>query len=231
MKTLSVGFHLCAALALLATVAACTSEDGDGGGGGAGGSAEGGGKSGGAPNDGGAGGAENGGAATHTPLDPGGRAINITPERFFPEGVAVDKSGNFYIGSMELGSVQIAQPNSQETKPFIEADATNELVSVIGLYVDDASDTLYVCSSDAGNSPQTGTAQAAIKAFKLPDGEFVASYEWPEYSGTQWTDEVPEGVNGFCNDMTMDADGNLYATDSWYPRVVRLPAGEAGLEE
>ena len=231
MKTLSVGLHLCAAFALLATVAACTSDDGDGGGGGEGGSADGGAKNGGAPNDGGSAGAEDGGSPAGTPLDPGGRAINITPERFFPEGVAVDKSGNFYIGSMELGSVQIAQPNSQETKPFIEADATNELVSVIGLYVDDASDTLYVCSSDAGNSPQTGTAQAAIKAFKLPDGEFVASYEWPEYSGTQWTDEVPEGVNGFCNDMTMDADGNLYATDSWYPRVLRLPAGGDQLEE
>jgi sugar lactone lactonase YvrE len=31
-------------------------------------------------------------------------------------------------------------------------------------------------------------------------------------------------VNGFCNDMTMDAEGNLYATDSWYPRILRLPA-------
>jgi sugar lactone lactonase YvrE len=42
---------------------------------------------------------------------------------------------------------------------------------------------------------------------------------------------VPNGVNGFCNDMTMDADGNLYATDSWYPRILRLPAGGDTLEE
>jgi sugar lactone lactonase YvrE len=35
----------------------------------------------------------------------------------------------------------------------------------------------------------------------------------------------PSMVNGFCNDMTMDAEGNLYATDSWYPRILRLPAG------
>jgi sugar lactone lactonase YvrE len=165
------------------------------------------------------------------PLDAGGRVIELTPERFFPEGVAVDKNGNFYIGSMELGSVHIATASDAESSPFIEPDAENELVSVIGLYVDDATDTLYVCSSDAGNSPQAGNAQAAIKAFSLPDGEFVASYEWPEYSGTHWTDEVPSGVNGFCNDMTMDADGNLYATDSWYPRILRLAAGDDALEE
>ena len=40
---------------------------------------------------------------------------------------------------------------------------------------------------------------------------------------------VPSDVHGFCNDMTMDAEGNLYATDSWYPRVLRLKAG--GLPE
>lgn len=171
------------------------------------------------------------GGAVETPLDAGGRAIAISPARFFPEGTAVDKSGNFYIGSMELGAIHIASANDAESKPFIEADAENELVSVIGLYVDDATDTLYACSSDAGNSPQAGTAPAAIKAFSLPGGEFLASYELPVFSGTKWTDQVAEGVNGFCNDMTMDADGNLYATDSWYPRILRLPAGGAALEE
>jgi sugar lactone lactonase YvrE len=231
MKTLSVGLHLCAILAVFALGACSSDDDDDGAGGSSGTGGSSGSTHGGTTNGGAPGGADGGGGAGKEPLDPGGRAINITPERFFPEGVAVDKRGNFYIGSMELGSVHIAQPNSEESESFIEADATNELMSVIGLYVDDASDILYVCSSDAGNSPQAGTAQAAIKAFQLPDGDFVASYEWPQYSGTLWTDEVPEGVNGFCNDMTMDADGNLYATDSWYPRILRLPAGGDALEE
>jgi sugar lactone lactonase YvrE len=235
MKIVNVGRGLSLAMALFAAVACGSDDDDDGGGAGGeagdgkGGSA--GGPLGGGAGDGGstAGGGGSGGGSG--PLDPGGRAISITPERFFPEGVAVDKKGNFYIGSMELGAVHIAKANSEESQPFIEADATNKLVSVIGLYVDDATDTLYVCSSDAGNSPQKGTAQAAIKAFQLPDGDFIASYEWPEFSGTQWTDEVPTGVNGFCNDMTMDANGNLYATDSWYPRILKLPAGGDALEE
>jgi len=208
---------------------------GKGGAGGSSGKAGAAGSSGTGAGEGGAGGeggvGEGGGGTGGTPLDPGGRKINMTPERFFPEGVAVDKNGNFYLGSMELGVVHIAQANSTESMPFIEPDATNNLVSVIGLYVDDARDMLYVCSSDAGNSPQAGNAQAAIKKFSLPEGDYVESYDLPPFSGTQWTDEVPAGVNGFCNDMTMDANGNLYATDSWYPRILKLPAGSNTLEE
>jgi sugar lactone lactonase YvrE len=252
MKTFRIGLGFGAALALAMAMTGCGddggdpgsggaagSDDGGGDSGGSGGSSNGGSKNGGSKNGGNANAGEDaggapsggGGGAAGGPLDAGGREIHLTPERFFPEGVAVDKNGNFYIGSMELGVIHKAGANDQESEEFIVPDATNDLVSVIGLFVDDAKDILYVCSSDAGNSPQAGDAPAAIKAFQLPDGEFVASYPLPAFSGTPWTDEVPEDVNGFCNDMTMDADGNLYATDSWYPRILRLPADGNALEE
>jgi len=35
---------------------------------------------------------------------------------------------------------------------------------------------------------------------------------------------APAGINGFCNDITVAPDGTLYATDSWYPRILTLPA-------
>ena len=183
---------------------------------------------------GGGGGAAGGagmGAGGEGPLDAGGRVIEMTEPRFFPEGVAIDKNGNFYLGSMELGSIYRATANDGQAEPFIEPDSDNDLVSVIGLYADDAHDILYVCSSDAGNGSRAGEAPAAIKAFQLPDGDFIASYAWPEHSGDLLDEEATGGVTGFCNDMTMDADGNLYATDSWYPRILRLPAGGDALEE
>ena len=210
-------------------LAACGDDDPDSGGGEAGSSSGRGGSGNGAGA--GDGGDAGSGGSGGRPFDAGGRTIAVNPARFFPEGVAVDKDGNFYIGSMELGSIHIAKAGDVASKPFIEPDDENELVSVIGLLVDDATNTLYACSSDADNSPRAGKAQAAIKAFSLPGGELLASYTWPKFSGTKWTTEVPSGVNGFCNDMTMDADGNLYATDSWYPRILRLPAGGSALEE
>jgi sugar lactone lactonase YvrE len=170
------------------------------------------------------------------PLEVGGgeRIIETRTTAFFPEGVTIDADENFYVGSMNLGRVHRVASDGTTTGAFIEPSTENGLVSVIGLYADSANDVLYVCSSDAGNSQQTGDAQAAIKAFDLTDGSFIASYEWPAYADP-WIDMadsgVPDGVNGFCNDMTMDADGHLYATDSWYPRILRLPAGGTELEE
>ncbi len=164
-------------------------------------------------------------------VEVGARVIDIMPERFFPEGVSVDKEGNFYVGSMELGSIYRATASSAQAEPFIAPDDENDLVSVIGLFADDTSGTLYVCSSDAGNGSLAGKAPAAIKAFELATGDFIASYAWPAFSGGALPDDMTQGVNGFCNDMTMDARGNLYATDSWYPRILRLPAGGDALEE
>jgi sugar lactone lactonase YvrE len=167
------------------------------------------------------------------PLDVGAGAgiIETTTAGFFSEGVTVDVDDNFYIGSMNLGLVHKVASNDTTTMSFIEPNNVNGLLSVLGLYADSANDVLYVCSSDAGNSQRAGAAPAAIVTFTLSDGSFVERYEWPEYSGPQWTDEVAAGLTGFCNDLTMDADGNLYATDSWYPRILRLPAGGDELEE
>jgi hypothetical protein len=80
-----------------------------------------------------------------------GRVIDLTPARFFPEGVTVDKSGTFYVGSMYEGSIYKAAAGAKEAEPFIEAGA-NGLVSVLGLYADDATSTLWACSSDAAPS-------------------------------------------------------------------------------
>ena len=146
----------------------------------------------------------------------GGGVINMTPARFFPEGTTVDKNGNFYMGSMYEGSIYKAAAGAKEAEPFIEA-GENGLVSVLGLYADDATNTLWACSSDAGNGKLTGSAPVAVKAFDMQTGAAKGSYDFPG--------------GGFCNDLTVDAVGNVYASDSWSPRVLRLPVGGTALEE
>ncbi|HXU03138.1 MAG TPA: hypothetical protein VN903_19365, partial [Polyangia bacterium] len=78
------------------------------------------------------------------------------------------------------------------------------------------------CSSDAGNSQRKGKGPVAIKQFDLATGMLKGSWDWPAPTTTPIAGAT---VNGFCNDLTIDAAGNLYATDSWYPRIMRLPAG------
>jgi sugar lactone lactonase YvrE len=41
--------------------------------------------------------------------------------------------------------------------------------------------------------------------------------------------DLPGG--GFANDLTLDGQGNLYVTDSWTPRILRLRPGGSALEE
>ena len=151
----------------------------------------------------------------------------MTPERFFPEGVAVDRNGNFYMGSLDLGVIYKGTADNPTATPFIAA-GSNGLVSVLGLYADDPTNTLWVCSSDAGNGQLKGTAPVAIKAFNLTTGAAMASYAWPAPTTTPIAGAT---VNGFCNDLTVDADGNVYATDSWYPRILRLKKGATALDQ
>ena len=144
-----------------------------------------------------------------------GAVLVIEDERFFPEGITVDAEGAFYIGSMELGSIMRIPPGGREAEAFIDA-GSNGLVTVLGLFADDERNLLWVCNSDWEASNLAGTAPVAILSFDLQTGEPVGSYEFPD--------------GGFCNDLTVDEAGNVYASDSWSPRILRLPADGDTLE-
>ena len=143
-------------------------------------------------------------------------AIIIPGDRYFPEGVTVTADGTFFVGSLFEGCIMRARGGTNSMEPFIESGA-NGLVSVLGLWADEARQILWVCSSDAGNGRLTGRAPVGVKAFDLQTGAAKGSYDFPG--------------GGFANDLTFDALGNLYVTDSWTPRILRLPAGGSELVE
>ena len=153
--------------------------------------------------------------------------VNINTSRFFPEGVTVDATGNFYVGSMDLGAIYKVAAGTTTAAPFIAPDTTNDLVSVLGLYADSARNRLWVCSSDAGNAQRSGSAPVALKVFNLTTGAFIDSWAWPA-PPAPLTPIAGATVNGFCNDITVGPNNSVYATDSWYPRVLRLVNGGAG---
>jgi sugar lactone lactonase YvrE len=142
--------------------------------------------------------------------------IIIPGDRYFPEGVTVTSEGVFFVGSLFEGCIMRSPAGATQMEPFIESGA-NGLVSVLGLWADEDRDTLWACSSDAGNGKLTGRAPVGVKAFDLQTGAARGSYDFPG--------------GGFANDLTFDPQGNLYVTDSWSPRILRLQAGAAGLDE
>jgi hypothetical protein len=86
---------------------------------------------------------------------------------------------------------------------------------------------LWACHSST--SPDEPVAE--VVGFDLETGDEIARHPFPSED-----DELTRG-SGFCNDLTFDADGNLYATDSFgdsatnpttarASRILRVRAGE-----
>jgi sugar lactone lactonase YvrE len=146
-------------------------------------------------------------SSTHSATVTGTGVITIPGDRYFPEGVTVTRDGTFYVGSMYEGCIMKAPPGAKAAEPFIESGA-NGLVSVLGLYADEARGLLWACSADAGNGKLTGNAPVGIRAFGLQTGAARARFDFPG--------------GGFPNDLTIDDQGNVYVTDSWTPRILRL---------
>src|SRR5690554_5747212 len=96
-------------------------------------------------------------------MDNNPGAIHIPGDRYFPEGVTVDSAGTFFVGSLFEGCIMRAPAGSFQMEPFIES-GSNGLISVLGLWADDDRNTLWACSSDAGNGRLTGSAPLGVKS-------------------------------------------------------------------
>lgn len=149
--------------------------------------------------------------------DDGGRACAATSfalpgDAFYPEGIASDGEDILYVGSVgtgEIVKVSICEDEDGEADAFIPADSAGR--AAIGLRLDGGRDMLWVCKSD----PVNGALQAALEGYSLADGSLVATHA---FEG----DEI-----GFCNDITLDDAGNVYMTDSFNARILRVPADAA----
>jgi hypothetical protein len=121
----------------------------------------------------------------------------------FPEGVAAAPDGTLYFGSLTSGEVFAHADCDEFPSPFADVGE----VSAVGMVVDDERGALWVCAanSSTGESP-------AIVGFALADGGELARHPFA-------------GGTGFCNDLILDSAGNLYATDSFGARLVKVAAG------
>jgi len=198
------------AVALAAPSAACGDDDDDGGGGGDGGDGQ-------TTSDAGAGdaGGDGGGADAGPGADGGaGETIALPGDAVYPEGVTSLADGTIFVGSAAQGTIFRVPPGatSPESEAFAEG-GDNGLVNTLGLYADEARGTLWACSSDLAG---TSGIAPGLKAFDLATGEPTGSFDLPG--------------GGICNDIAIDAAGNVYVTDSAAPRILTLPAGGAALE-
>lgn len=173
------------------------------GGGGEGGEGAAGGE-GGAGGEGAAGAAGGGGAAPLQFLDT--YPLEVT----YPEGGAFDlETAAFYVGSLESGTVHAVDVETgDETVLFTETAPGTWLT--LGMVVDDINRKLWVCAADQDTDPFFGE----LWGFDLESG--------------QRTDIVAlesDGDFAWCEDVTVDSIGNVYATDRENPNIYRVELG------
>ncbi len=123
------------------------------------------------------------------------------------------RDGTIYIGSAGRQQVFRVRPGMDTAEVFI-APGAGGLTGVVGVFADDASKSVWVCSNVRAGSPAANAVprpRNALMAFDLKTGAPKGRYEFPE--------------GGTCNDAAAGPDGSIYATDTSGMQVLRLPRG------
>jgi hypothetical protein len=138
--------------------------------------------------------------------------ITLPGTRVFPESITSLADGTLIVGSLGNGNVSRIAPGSSMPEEWIKA-GTGGLNQVLGVYADEKSKTLWVCSNNLQNK---GEATAAMP-FDLKTGAVKGTYVLP-------------GDGTLCNDIAVASSGIAYFTDTRIGSVLMLKPGAKALE-
>ena len=147
---------------------------------------------------------------------PGLPDITIDDTAVFPESVTSSADGTVYAGSIK-GNVYRAMPGSAHATKFIATTPQNGILAILGVFADDASNTLWLCSVPNFFGKDRSQGVSALMAFDLKTGTQKGSYPFPPPASA-------------CNDIALAADGTPYVTDTSNGRIFRLTSEERGLD-
>src|SRR5580700_1257095 len=146
-------------------------------------------------------------------------SIPIPGTKAFPESITSKSDGTLYVGRLGDGGIVRINPRTHENVIFVRPGALGSR-SILEVFADEASNTLWACSNDlsALGAPATGSdTGSGLKACDLKTGNGKRSVSLP-------------GPHAFCNDITVDAQGSIYATDSANPTILKLSVGAAAFK-
>ncbi|HVZ35151.1 MAG TPA: hypothetical protein VG963_22145 [Polyangiaceae bacterium] len=135
---------------------------------------------------------------------------------FFPEGIALDPATNdLFVGSIFNGTIVRVPSNSVRQVQF-SGPVGGRLAAALtrgsfGLRVDDARGLLWACDSNLGASPPR--PGGTVTGIDLASAAVVVEHELPD--------------NSICNDIILDAAGNLLVTESAVGQVFRIDSASA----
>jgi hypothetical protein len=146
-------------------------------------------------------------------------SIPVPGAKAFPESITSTADGALFVGRLGDGGIVRVNPRTAESTVFVQPGAAGSR-SILGVFADEASITLWACSNDLsalGGSATGGDTASALKSFDLKTGDGKRSISLPS-------------SHAFCNDITVDAKGSVYITDSANPTILKLSPGAATFE-
>ena len=158
-------------------------------------------------------------AAAAPPPAPPPAEIVIPGEGITPESLTSTADGHVIIGSVGARTIWRAAPAAATAEAWIQP-GTDGMQGVFGVFADDSTGTLYACSGSFGAPPAAGSPPpppSTLHTFDLATGAPKGKYPLPD-------------AGGFCNDIAVDAAGNVYITDTNNMLVDRLAKGGTKLE-
>ena len=139
----------------------------------------------------------------------------ITAERggFIPEGIEYDQAnGRFLTGSLAEGSIFEIGLDGSVTAVITDP----ELVSTVGIEVDEPRDRLLAANSDRAAFGGGSQGQAKLGVYSLSTGERLAMVDLAAVL------DAPDDAVFFANDVAVAADGTAFVTDTMRNVVYRV---------
>src|SRR4029077_1239106 len=141
-------------------------------------------------------------------------SIPVPGTKAFPESITSTSGGALFVGRLGDGGIVRVNPRTAESTVLVQPGAAGSR-SILGVFADEASSTLWACSNDwsaLGGSTTGSDTGSALKGFDLKTGDGKRSVLLP-------------GSHAFCNDITVDGSGSVCVTDSANPTILKLSAG------
>jgi sugar lactone lactonase YvrE len=158
-------------------------------------------------------------AAATPAVSQDAKTVELPGDQAYPESISAASDGTIYVSSLASGGIFRIAPGSAKGEVWIKPGAFDSR-STLGVLVDEATKTLWVCSNDMSGmgvpGPSTVTG-SYVKGFDLATGEGKFSAKLP-------------GEHTLCNDMAIGPDGSLFVTNSLAPQILRLKPGSKELE-